>query len=68
MWGPPYANGYWGDARVNANKEILAGWEKEISQPRWMRSDMFSRFNYGVVGSCYLAAGVVELARIATAP
>jgi hypothetical protein len=45
MWGPPYANGYWGDSRVNANKEILARWEKEISQPRWMRSDMFSRLN-----------------------
>jgi hypothetical protein len=30
---------------VNANKEILARREKELNQPRWMRSDMFSRLN-----------------------
>lgn len=45
MWGPPYANGYWGDTRVNVNSEILSRWNKEVSRPSWMRSDMFSRLN-----------------------
>jgi hypothetical protein len=43
MWGRPHSNGYWGDTRVHVNRDILALWEKEVAQPGWMRSDLFSR-------------------------
>lgn len=37
MWGPPYANGYWGDTRVNANPEIQERWNRELSRSYWTR-------------------------------
>ncbi len=43
MWGPPYRHGYWGDARLGANPEILARWLVEMRDPRWLRGspDLF---------------------------
>lgn len=31
LWAPPYANGYWGDSRVQANSGISKKWLSEIS-------------------------------------
>ena len=31
LWAAPYANGYWGDSRVQANSEISKKWLSEIS-------------------------------------
>lgn len=39
MWGPPYANGYWGDTRVNANPEILERWNTELRRSPWIHAD-----------------------------
>lgn len=36
MWGPPYAHGYWGDSRVQANDLIQRRWLTEIGKPAWM--------------------------------
>lgn len=35
-WAPPYAEGYWGDSRVEANPEIRSRWLAEITNPRWL--------------------------------
>lgn len=35
MWGPPYANGYWGDSRVQVNPIIRNLWLKEIKKSIW---------------------------------
>ena len=34
MWGPPYESGYWGDTRVNTNKEIAQRWNAAIKKWR----------------------------------
>ena len=31
LWAPPYANGYWGDSRVQANSDISKKWLSEMS-------------------------------------
>jgi hypothetical protein len=48
MWGPPYANSYWGDARVQANPGILAKWQAEISGSRYLQAvpDLFEKLGY----------------------
>ena len=33
MWGPPYANGYWGDTRLQASPSIARQWNAAIA--RW---------------------------------
>jgi hypothetical protein len=38
MWGPPYAQGYWGDSRVQANRTIKKKWLEEIQKPIWLHS------------------------------
>lgn len=39
MWGAPYAQGYWGDSRLQTNPEIAAKWNKKISAWRASQSD-----------------------------
>ncbi|PLV57645.1 glycosyl hydrolase [Thermotoga sp. SG1] len=39
MWGPPYANGYWGDSRVQINPVIRDLWLKEITKPIWKHGE-----------------------------
>ena len=39
MWGPPYANGYWGDSRVQVNPVIRDLWLKEITKPIWKHGE-----------------------------
>jgi oligosaccharide reducing-end xylanase len=48
MYGPPYANGYWGDARVQANQGILEKWKAEIGDARYLQAapDLFARLGY----------------------
>lgn len=48
MWGPPYNNGYWGDARVQANPVILENWKNEINQPVWLQAgpDLFATLGW----------------------
>jgi hypothetical protein len=36
MWGSPYASGYWGDTRIQANPSLQESWVAEISKPAWM--------------------------------
>lgn len=36
MWGPPYASGYWGDSRIQANDSIRQRWLAEIRKPAWV--------------------------------
>ena len=47
-WGPPYANGYWGDARVQANLGILTKWKTEIAGSRYLQAvpDLFEQLGY----------------------
>ncbi len=47
MWGPPYAHGYWGDSRIQANETIQARWLAEIRKPRWLHGGpaLFSALN-----------------------
>lgn len=35
MWATPYASGYWGDSRIQANKFIEKKWLAEIRRPVW---------------------------------
>lgn len=35
MWGPPYAKGYWGDTRIQANPDIQRRWLDEMHRPAW---------------------------------
>lgn len=37
MWGPPYANGYFGDSRVQANPELLSRWHAALEADHWLR-------------------------------
>jgi hypothetical protein len=37
MWGAPYANGYWGDSRVEANPLISERWLAEIRAADWVQ-------------------------------
>lgn len=37
MWGPPYANGFWGDSRVEANEELAARFTAAIET--WKRRE-----------------------------
>ncbi len=39
MWGPPYANGYFGDSRVQANPELLSVWRGALAQAPWLASN-----------------------------
>lgn len=39
MWGPPYANGYWGDSRVQVNPIIRNLWLKEIKKSIWKHGE-----------------------------
>jgi len=39
MWGPPYANGYWGDSRVQVNPIIRDMWTREITKPIWKHAE-----------------------------
>jgi len=36
MWGAPYANGYWGDSRIQVNERIEARWLAEIRRREWL--------------------------------
>jgi endo-1,3-beta-xylanase len=36
QWGPPYAHGYFGDSRVQADPEIKARWLGELSDSLWV--------------------------------
>jgi hypothetical protein len=36
MWAAPYANGYWGDTRVQANSALLAKWKGELGDAEWI--------------------------------
>jgi hypothetical protein len=47
-WGPPYANGYWGDARVQANKGVLERWKTEITDARYLQAapGLFEKLGY----------------------
>jgi hypothetical protein len=36
MWAAPYANGYWGDTRVQANATLLTMWNGELADGIWM--------------------------------
>ncbi len=38
MWGPPYANGYFGDSRVQANATVLARWRQALSAAHWVQA------------------------------
>jgi len=39
MWNVPYANGYWGDSRVQANAEISRRWLLEVgNQSFWLHA------------------------------
>jgi hypothetical protein len=38
MWKAPYANGYWGDTRVQVNATIKANWKAEIAKSEWMNA------------------------------
>ncbi|SHG87382.1 glycoside hydrolase family 26 protein [Ferrimonas marina] len=40
LWAPPYASGYWGDSRVEAQPEILKRWLAEIDQPNWQHAQV----------------------------
>jgi hypothetical protein len=35
LWGPPYAMGYWGDTRVQANETILNNWKSALADQGW---------------------------------
>lgn len=39
MWGPPYQNGYFGDSRVQANPDVLAGWLAQTGRDAWVKSN-----------------------------
>lgn len=43
MWGPPYASGYWGDSRVQANPTIKQNWQAELGRETWLHAheDLF---------------------------
>ncbi len=47
-WGRSYPNGYWGDARVQANPGILAKWKEEIGGSRYLQAspDLFEKLGY----------------------
>ncbi|CAG0937714.1 Reducing-end xylose-releasing exo-oligoxylanase Rex8A [Thermoflexales bacterium] len=47
-WGPPYANGYWGDARVQANRGVLEKWKAAITDARYLQAapDLFEKLGY----------------------
>lgn len=36
MWGKPYASGYWGDSRIQANPSIQQRWLAVINGPQWL--------------------------------
>ena len=36
QWAPPYANGYFGDSRVQASEAVKARWLRELSDPVWV--------------------------------
>lgn len=36
MWAAPYAHGYWGDTRIQANDSIRQRWLAEIGRPVWL--------------------------------
>lgn len=38
-WSAPYAEGYWGDSRLEKNRYIAAKWKKETAKPVWVRTD-----------------------------
>lgn len=49
MWGPPYKDGYWGDARVEANDFIKKKWlETVVDNKRYLHSspELFKLLNY----------------------
>ena len=35
-WGPPYPEGFWGDARVEANSLIRGNWTNELNESIWI--------------------------------
>lgn len=36
MWGPPYAQGYWGDSRIHASAPIEQRWLAQLKSPLWL--------------------------------
>ena len=34
VWGPPYREGFWGDTRLQANRQIAGRWNRAITQWR----------------------------------
>lgn len=36
QWAPPYANGYFGDSRVQASEAVKSRWLSELSDPVWI--------------------------------
>lgn len=36
MWAKPYASGYWGDSRIQANASLQKLWLAEVSKPEWL--------------------------------
>lgn len=36
MWAAPYAHGYWGDSRIQANDAIRRRWLAQIGKPAWL--------------------------------
>lgn len=39
MWASPYADGYWGDSRVQANDYIFEQWRNEVNKDVWIHTD-----------------------------
>ncbi len=48
MWAPDGGNGYWGDARVQANPKIQEKWLAEINTDFWLHGvpDLFDTLGY----------------------
>ena len=48
MWGTPYASGYWGDSRIQANPTLEKFWLAEVSKPKWLHGgpQLFETLNH----------------------
>jgi hypothetical protein len=48
MWSAPYASGYWGDSRIQANETIETRWLREIGAAPWLHggASLFEALGY----------------------
>lgn len=48
MWGPPYANGYWGDTRIQNHPYIQQLWLETINDSSWLAAspDLFEDIGF----------------------